>query len=100
MSKNGKTAGPDGITNSLLKSMANVTWFTTFLADSFQTIINHPESVKDIPELFEFTLCCIPKDPNDPSKGNRPLAIQNSCLNIFHRILLNIIKRPVCMHLL
>lgn len=73
--KEGKSAGPDGITNDILKSMVHTTWFTKFLADSFSNIINHPEAVKDIPELFEFNLNCIPKDIHDPSKGDRPLAI-------------------------
>ena len=52
--------------------------------------------MKDIPELFEFTLCCIPKDSEDPSKGDRPIALQNNGLNLFHRALLSVIKRQVC----
>jgi hypothetical protein len=69
-------------------------WFVKSLAKMFNQLINEPNLVITIPELFEFRLACIPKDVSDPEKLYRPISIQESVLNLLHRALLHKIQKP------
>jgi hypothetical protein len=74
--------------------MLRKSWFVDALAKMFNQLINEPDLVITIPELFEFRLACIPKDVNDPAKLYRPISIQESVLNLLHRALLHQIQKP------
>ena len=55
-------------------------------------LLNHPlDTIKLIPELFEYRAIFIQK----PSGGLRPIAIQETILNVLHRVLLRMIQKDV-----
>ena len=61
----------------------------------FNDFLNNPELVKTFPEFFEFHQIEIPKDNDDIDRGLRPIAMQESALNILNRIVLGMIKKPL-----
>ena len=49
----------------------------------YNEILQNPERIKDIPNLYKFRAVFIPKK----EKGYRPIAIQETLLLVFHKIL-------------
>lgn len=65
------------------------------MADVFTYIINNPDEIIKIPELYEFNIFCIQKDADNEKAGDRPISIQETILNIFHKLLVKEIRRKV-----
>ncbi|CAL6066808.1 Reverse_transcriptase/endonuclease [Hexamita inflata] len=66
---------------------------------SFNALMEKPELVKEMPNLFHYRLSLIPKS-SDPNSGFRPISNQESILTILNSLLLNkiIVGKPIHQH--
>ena len=58
------------------------------LSNVFELLLNTPTTITEIPELYQFTAIFHDKD----NGKLRPLAVQESILNVFHKLILEEIR--------
>ena len=58
------------------------------LKNLFESLLNTPQTIIQIPELYEF----VPVFFEKPNGSLRPIAMQESILNILHTMILGKIK--------
>ena len=84
----GKAAGPSGINNRHVKYLAQNPIFTDLLACAFSTLLERPSMIEYIPALYK----AYPVYIHD-GRFMKPVCIQESILNTFHRCLRVIVRK-------
>ncbi|CAL5978360.1 Reverse_transcriptase (RNA-dependent DNA polymerase) [Hexamita inflata] len=87
-----KTCGASGLSNQILRKLAENGRFVKILANAFEILINDPKQISQILPLFEFRVALIPKDDGT----QRPLAINETMINVLSLIMLN--RRDIFPH--
>ena len=77
-------AGLSGISFDLLKYVARKKGFAAQFANFANTMLKHPEIVKELVHLYSVRVIFIEK----PDGGARPLQIEETLLRLFHKVLL------------
>jgi len=86
-----------GITYQHLNSFVNNEYFVSSLKHIYDALLNNPTStIKSAPDLFQYKAIFFAKDETEnPVTSLRPISIAEPILQIFHKILLNKIKKPL-----
>jgi len=79
-----KAPGVSSLSNEYLGMMVDKQDCLEIFKQTFDTLLNEPWKVKEIPQLYTFKLQFIPK----ASGGIRPICIQESLLNVLHKLIL------------
>lgn len=95
MQKDHKAQGPSGWANAHLKYLAEShEGFLKQILSVFNKLINNPECVTQIHNLYKFRPVFIPKKDN----GIRPLAICEPMLLVFHKLLTNRLAKQITLN--
>jgi hypothetical protein len=93
--KNHKAAGPSGLGPKHLKYMMGFNnTFASSICNLYNHLLTHPEEMHRIKKLYEFRAVFIPK------KGDkfRPIAIMETILLVFHKILTERLRKQTTIH--